>query len=110
MGASGAVVESGSFLDLTTSTREEGEISAMGMLEEGDMTGWRLETQRDNYLQSAALSRASKVNTGSVLAGSILSGVATVGSAYSSLDSAGVFKTPDKTATVIPSGNPKKGN
>ena len=99
MGASGAVVDTGSFLDSTMAAREDGEISAMGLAEEGDMTGWRLERERDNYLQNANLSRAGKVSTGSVLAGSILGGMAQTGDAYFNLKGNGVFDSTPKKAT-----------
>ena len=91
MGASGAVVESGSFLDLTLDSREQGELGAMALLQEGDMAAWRAQLQAGNFYSQAAQARASKVNPRGVLAGSLLSGAAGVGGAYFSLDKAGVF-------------------
>ena len=91
MGASGAVVESGSFLDLTLDSREQGELDAMALLQEGDMAAWRAQLQAGNFYSQAAQARASKVSPRGVLAGSLLSGAAGVGGAYFSLDGAGVF-------------------
>ena len=107
MGASGAVVDSGTFLDLSLSTVEQGEISAMAMAQEGEMAAWRAGLQRDNYLQSAQMSRASKVNTGSVFAGSLLSGAAQVGGAFYGLSKDGIFAG-SKTTPPTGSNNPKK--
>ncbi len=91
MGASGAVADSGSFLDLSLSTKEQGELDAMALAQEGDMAAWRAEVQRDSYLQNANMSRSSKVSTRGVLAGSLLGGAAQVGSAYYGMKQAGVF-------------------
>ena len=91
MGASGAVAGSGSFLDMEMNTREQGELDAMALAQEGDMAAWRAELQRNNYLSSANMSRASKVSTSGVLMGSLLSGAANVGSAYYGMSRAGVF-------------------
>lgn len=91
MGASGALVDAGSFMDLSLSTAEQGELDAMALVQEGDMAAWRAERQRDNYLQGANMSRSSKVSTGGVLAGSLLSGAANAGSAYFALDRGGMF-------------------
>ena len=77
MGASGAVVDSGSFLDLTLSTKEQGELDAMALAQEGDMAAWRAELQRDNYLSNANMSRASKVSSSGAMWGGLLGGAAT---------------------------------
>ena len=99
MGASGAVVDSGSFLDLTLSTKEQGELDAMALAQEGDMSAWRAELQRDNYLSSANMSRASKVSSGGAMWGSLLGGAANVGSAYYGMKQAGVFDSAGTTGT-----------
>ena len=93
MGASGAVVDSGTFLDLTLDTRERGVLDAFALLREGDNAAWRAEVTRDNYLQQANMNRASKVSTGGALAGSLLGGALGVGSTYFNLSQAGVFDT-----------------
>ena len=100
MGASGAVAGSGSFLDVEMNTREQGELDAMALAQEGDMAAWRAELQRDNYLSSANMSRASKVSTSGVLAGSLLSGAANVGGAYYGMNQAGVFDSAGTTNTA----------
>ena len=91
MGASGAVVDAGSFLDLSLSSAEQGELDAMALVQEGDLAAWQAEQQRDGYLQNANMSRSSKVSTSGVLAGSLLSGAANVGGAYFALDQGGMF-------------------
>ena len=109
MGGSGAVVDSGSFLDLSLSTAEQGELDAMALVQEGDMTAWRAERQRYNYLQNANMSRSSKVSTSGVLAGSLLSGAANVGGAYFNLNQAGVFDGSSSAGGGFGMGNdPKK--
>ena len=100
MGASGAVVDSGSFLDLTLSTKEQGELDAMALAQEGDMAAWRAELQRDNYLQNANMSRASKVSSSGAMWGSLLGGAANVGSAYYGMNRAGVFDSAGTTNTA----------
>lgn len=99
MGASGAVADSGSFLDVSLSTVEQGEMDAMSLAQEGDMAAWTAELQRNNYLQNANMSRASKVSTSGVLAGSLLSGAAQVGSAYYGMKKDGVFDSPGTSGT-----------
>lgn len=102
MGASGAVVDSGSFLDLTLDTAEGGELDAMALLQEGDMQAWRAQLQAGNYYNEASQARASKVNSGSVLAGSLLSGAAGVAGSYFSLDQAGVFDSGGSSEVYAP--------
>ena len=100
MGASGAVVDSGSFLDLTLSTKEQGELDAMALAQEGDMAAWRAELQRDNYLSNANMSRASKVSSSGAMWGGLLGGAANVGSAYYGMNQAGVFDSAGTTNTA----------
>ena len=99
MGASGAVAGSGSFLDVELDTKEQGELNAMALAQEGDMAAWRAELQRDNYLSSANMSRASKVSTSGVLMGSLLSGAANVGGAYYDMNKNGVFDSVSPSTT-----------
>ena len=79
MGASGAVVGTGSFLDTILSTREEGEKDAMSLMQQGDLESWKHLNQANQYYHQAGLSRASKADTRSAVIGSVLSGVANVG-------------------------------
>lgn len=82
MGASGAVVDSGSFLDLSLSTREEGEKDAVGMLQQGDVEAWRHDVQAQRYEEQGRIYGASKKNPWSVLAGGLLSTAAQTGMSY----------------------------
>lgn len=100
MGASGAVAGSGSFLDVELDTKEQGELDAMALAQEGDMAAWRAELQRDNYLQNANMSRASKVSTSGAMWGGLLGGAANVGSAYYGMSQAGVFDSKGTTNTA----------
>lgn len=79
MGASGAVVDSGSFLDVLTGTKMEGERNAMNLLREGDMQAWRSEAKAREYLRQSDISLAQKKNPDTVLAGSLITGTAKVG-------------------------------
>ena len=79
MGASGAVVDVGSFLDVTMSTAEEGEMDAMARLQEGDVEAWKQEARAGEYERQANMALASRTNPNAVLWGGILSGVAATG-------------------------------
>lgn len=82
MGASGAVVGSGSFLDVIMSTAEQGERDAMALLQEGDLQAWRYEIEANNFKTQAQGHRGSKVNVGSVLVGGLLSTAASTAMTY----------------------------
>lgn len=82
MGASGAVVDSGSFLDLTLSTREEGEKDAVGLLQQGDMEAWRHDVRAGQFDEQARVLNASKQDAGAVLAGGLLTAAAKTGASY----------------------------
>lgn len=82
MGASGAVVDSGSFLDISLSTREEGEKDAVGMLQQGDVEAWRHDVRAEQYEEQGRIYGASKKNPWSVLAGGLLSTAAQTGMSY----------------------------
>lgn len=84
MGASGAAVGSGSFLDVTMNTAETGARDAMALLQEGDISAWRHEIEAGNYRHQADSYLASRVSPGSVLAGGLLSAAASTAVSYSS--------------------------
>ena len=84
MGASGAAVGSGSFLDLTMSTAEEGARDAMALLQEGDLQAWRYEVEASNFRTQAKGYQGSKVNPGSILTGGLLSTAASTAMTYAS--------------------------
>lgn len=82
MGASGAVVDSGSFLDVSASAREEGEKRAVAMLQEGDIAAWRHDVRAGQFEEQGRILAASKKNAGSVLAGGLLSAAAQTGMSW----------------------------
>lgn len=82
MGASGAVVGSGSFLDVTLDTAENGERDAMALLQEGDLAAWRHEVEAGNYRFQAQSYLASRVSPGAVLAGGLMSAAASTAMSY----------------------------
>ena len=79
MGASGAVVDSGSFLDLTLDTAHQGELDAMALLEEGQMEAWRARIQGTNYQAQGKLFGMSKTNPYIGAAGTLISGAGQAG-------------------------------
>lgn len=89
MGASGAVVGSGSFLDVTMNTAETGARDAMALLQEGDISAWRHEIEAGNYKHQAQSYLASRVSPGSVLAGGLLSAAASTAVSYSAFSGFG---------------------
>ena len=82
MGASGAVVDSGSFLDLTLSTKEQGELDAMALLNEGRMQAWRSRVQGSNLMAKSNLYKSSKTNPYLAAGGTLLSGAGQAGMNY----------------------------
>lgn len=83
MGASGAVVDSGSFLDLTLDTVKSGELDAMALLEEGQMAAWRARVQGTNYKAQGQLYGMSKTNPYIGAAGTLLQGAGQAGMGFS---------------------------
>ena len=79
MGAAGAVVDSGSFLDLTLDTAKQGELDAMALLNEGKMEAWRARVQGTNYKAQSQLYGMSKTNPYIGAAGTLLQGVGSAG-------------------------------
>ena len=82
MGASGAVVDSGSFLDLTLDTAKQGELDAMALLEEGQMQAWRSRVQGSNFMAQSNLYKSSKMNPFMAAGGTLLSGAGQAGMNY----------------------------
>ena len=82
MGASGAVVDSGSFLDLTLDTAKQGELDAMALLNEGKMEAWRARVQGTNYQAQSNLYKSSKTNPYLAAGGTLLSGAGQAGMNY----------------------------
>ena len=82
MGASGAVVDSGSFLDLTLDTAHQGELDAMALLEEGQMEAWRARIQGTNYQAQSKLFGMSKTDPHLAAGGTLLEGAGRAGLGY----------------------------
>lgn len=60
--ASGAVVDSGTFLDVTLDTVGQGKLDEMAILYEGDLEAWRHETTATNYRAEAGLYESQKID------------------------------------------------
>ncbi len=87
MGASGAVVDSGSFMDVVADTAAAGERDAMALLQQGDLESWRAENAARNYDAQKNQALASRVDPTSAVAGSLLSSAAKMGESYFRLQS-----------------------
>lgn len=85
MGASGAVVDTGSFLDLTLDTAKQGELDAMALVNEGRMEAWRARVQGTNYQAQSALYKSSKTNPFLAAGGTLLEGAGRAGMGYYSM-------------------------
>lgn len=81
-GASGAVVDNGSFMDVSLDTVERGTFDAMALLEEGNRAAWRAENQAGNYRAQSQLYSASQKDPFLPVAGSLLSGAGQIGMNY----------------------------
>lgn len=90
-GASGATVQSGSFMDVYMDTAERGEIDAMALAEEGRRVDYNKRVEAWNYQQQAAghaeQANAAQQNVGYInpwlgAAGNLLSGAAQAGSNF----------------------------
>jgi hypothetical protein len=83
MGASGAVVGVGSFLNVELSAREQGEKNAMALMQQGDLEAWRNMVKAGQYERQARLTLMSKKDPNAVLAAGLLqTGAKTVSAGY----------------------------
>lgn len=84
MGASGAQVDRGSFLDLELDTAEKGEIDALALYQRGLDAAYNTEVQGWNYGQQAKAYefQADNINPGWAAAGTAIGGLAAIGSNY----------------------------
>lgn len=80
MGASGAVVDSGSFMDVTMDTAASGEREAQALLQEGNLEAWRKENEARGYSSTATQHEMSKVSVGAAVGGSVMNSVGSFGS------------------------------
>ena len=78
-GASGAVVDNGSFMDVSLDTVERGTYDALALLDEGNRAAWRAENQAINYTNQSQLYAASQKSALLPAAGSLLSGAGQIG-------------------------------
>jgi hypothetical protein len=84
-GASGVEVDSGSFLDVTLDTVEQGKMDELAILHEGDLAVWRSEVQADSYNAQADLARMNQSSP--FLAGgtALMTGAGSLGRTYASM-------------------------
>lgn len=80
MGASGAVVDEGSFMDITLDTAQQGELDAMALLDEGDRAAWRARSNADNFSAQSSIYANSKASPLASVTGSLLQGAGQIGS------------------------------
>ena len=85
MGASGIVVDEGSFLDVTLDTVEQGKLDEMALLYEGDKEAWRAEVVGGNYTNQGRLYSMSEASPAATAAPVLMSGVARAGTSYYNL-------------------------
>ncbi len=85
MGKSGAVADTGSFLDLTLDTVRSGELDALALREEGDLAAWRARAQGMNARAQGQMYSMSKTNPALGIAGTLISGAGQAGSAFFSM-------------------------
>jgi len=81
-GSSGLAVDSGTFMDLTLDTAEQGKIDEMAILREGDMSAWRVKVGADNYRTQAGLYRASQQSAFLPAVGQLMTGIGSAGMGY----------------------------
>lgn len=84
MGASGAQVDRGSFLDLELDTAEKGEIDALGLYQKGLDAAYNTELQGWNYGQQAAGYKAQAGNISPIwnAASTAIGGLSAIGSNF----------------------------
>jgi len=80
MGASGAVVDQGSFMDITLDTAQQGDLDALALLEEGDRAAWRARGNADNFSAQSDVYAKSKTSPLASVTGSLLQGAGQIGS------------------------------
>ena len=77
MGATGVVVDEGTFLDLTLDTVSQGKLDELALMHEGDLDAWRAEVSGSNAAAQSALFRASAPTGGEVAASALMTGAGT---------------------------------
>lgn len=80
--ASGAAVDTGSFLDLTLDSAKQGELDALALREEGQLAAWRARVQGANYTAQSGLYSMSKSSPWVGAAGTLLSSAGQAGMGY----------------------------
>ena len=82
MGASGAVADTGSFLDIELDTAKMGELDALALRDEGQLAAWRSRVQGTNYRAQSKLYGMSKTDPFLSAGGTLLSSAGTIGLGY----------------------------
>lgn len=77
-GASGALVDSGSSLDVLEDMAEYGEFDALTIRHNAAMEAYGHETQSQNYISQAGLSRMSKRSAGFAAGSTLLTGASSL--------------------------------
>lgn len=85
MGASGLVADTGSFLDLTLDTAEQGKLDELAILHEGDIEAWRSEITEKGAEAQAEMYEASRISPFLPAASALMTGVGQTGLAYYSV-------------------------
>lgn len=73
-GASGAVVDIGSPLDVVLDTAEQGELDALTIRHNVAMEAWGLRNQQDEFISQASMIRATKRSPGFAAGTTLLTG------------------------------------
>jgi hypothetical protein len=82
MGATGLTADSGSFMDLSLDSVEQGKLDELAILHEGDKAVWNAQIGANNANAQANLFEMSKGSPTMAAAGSLMSGAAQTGLAY----------------------------
>lgn len=77
MGASGIVVDEGTFLDLTLDTVSQGKLDELTLMHEGDLEVWRAEVSAFNSKTQAGLYNASSPSSSQIATNALMTGVGT---------------------------------
>jgi hypothetical protein len=81
-GGTGAVVDSGSFMDVTLDTAERGEMDALALLNEGKLAAWRATNQGKLYTAQSQIYDSAQKSAMLPAAGTLLAGAGQIGSNY----------------------------
>lgn len=83
MGASGVVVDEGSFQDVTEDTIRQGKLDELAILYEGEVTAWQLEMQALGYESQATMAEMSMIDPVQAALPGVMQGIGKGFSLYS---------------------------